>query len=281
MKRRIISIDEDKCTGCGACIPDCPEGALQVIDGKARLVSDLFCDGLGACIKNCPVDAMHIEEREAEPYNEAKVMANIVKAGRNTIIAHLKHLKHHGEDKLLGEAVAYLKSNGHEVPDFADKLPCGCPGTLARDLRKTPPAQTQGQTAEIPQAAVSAAPAASLLNNWPIQLKLVNPHAGYFKEAELVIAADCTAFSYPNFQQKFLKNKILLMLCPKLDSDIESYIDKLALIFESQNIKSVSIVHMEVPCCGGVEVIVTQALAKAGKVLPVKDYTISIDGNLI
>ena len=276
MKRRIIKIEEDKCTGCGACIPDCPEGALQVIDGKARLISDLFCDGLGACIKNCPMDAMHIEEREAEPYDEAKVMANIVKAGENTVIAHLKHLKHHGEDNLLSQAVAYLKDNGHAVPDFEDKLPCGCPGTMARDLRK--PAAPAQQSAPV---GVPAAPQQSLLKNWPIQLKLVNPHAGYFKEADIVIAADCTAFSYPNFQQKFLKNKILLMLCPKLDSDIQSYIDKLALMFESQNIKSVTIVHMEVPCCGGVEVIVTEALKKAGKVIPLKDYTISIDGNLI
>ena len=277
MKRRIIKIDEDKCTGCGACIPDCPEGALQVIDGKARLVSDLFCDGLGACIKNCPMDAMHIEEREAEPYDEAKVMSNIVKAGENTVIAHLKHLKHHGEDKLLAEAVDYLKANGHNVPDLEDRLPCGCPGTMAKDLRKHAPQQNAGAA----QAAVALGPQQSLLNNWPIQLKLVNPHAGYLKNADLLIAADCTAFSYPAFQQKFLKDKILLMLCPKLDSDIESYIEKLSAIFSTQDIKSVTIVHMEVPCCGGVEVIVTEALGRAGKTMAIKDYTISIDGNIV
>lgn len=272
MKRRIIKIEEEKCNGCGACIPDCPEGALQVIDGKARLISDLFCDGLGACIKACPQDAMHVEEREAEPYDEYKVMENIIKGGPNVIKAHLKHLKDHGEDKLYEQAIDALNKSGIEVPkQEEDRLPCGCPGTLQKDLRTT-----KKENTETPHT-----PMQSELNNWPIQLKLMNPNAPYLHKADLVIAADCTAFSYANFHSKFLKNKVLIMLCPKLDTDINVYVEKLANIFEKQEIQSITIVHMEVPCCSGVEIIVREALEKAQKYIVVKDYTISINGELI
>lgn len=270
MKRKIITINEEKCNGCGACIPDCPEGALQVIDGKARLVSDLFCDGLGACIKACPQDAMTVEEREAEPYDEYKVMANIIKGGENVIKAHLKHLKDHGENKLFDQAIDALKHANIDVPELEDRLPCGCPGTLQKDLREQKPKNDNKSVNLV-----------SELNNWPIQLKLMNPNAPYLNKADLVIAADCTAFSYANFHSKFLKDKVLIMLCPKLDSDIDSYIDKLADIFQRQDIQSITIVHMEVPCCGGVEMIVKSALQKANKFILVKDYTVSINGELI
>jgi ferredoxin len=144
MKRKIIKIDEEKCNGCGVCIPDCPEGALQVIDGKARLVSDLFCDGLGACIKTCPQGAMTTEEREAEPYDEYKVMENVVKGGQNVIKAHLKHLKDHGEDKLHEQAIDFLTKNGFEIPVIEEEtLPCGCPGTMQKDLSKEKKASNQ------------------------------------------------------------------------------------------------------------------------------------------
>lgn len=270
MKRRIIKIDEEKCNGCGECIPDCPEGALQVIDGKARLISDLFCDGLGACLKACPNDAMIVEEREAQEYNESKVMENIVKGGKNVIEAHLKHLKEHGEEKLLNEAIEYMKKNNLEVPIIEDKLQCGCPGHMQKDLRK-----------QYNEKNINSVKIDSELSNWPIQLKLINPNAPYLNEADLLIAADCTAFAYPNFHTKFLKGKILIMLCPKLDNDIDIYIDKLSNIFINKNIKSVSIVHMEVPCCGGVETIVKEAINKANKNIIIKDYTISIEGELI
>lgn len=274
MKRKIIKIDEEKCNGCGLCIPDCPEGALQVIDGKARLISDLFCDGLGACIKACPQDAMLIEEREAEPYDEFKVMENIVKGGKNVIKAHLEHLKDHGEDRLFSQAVQYLKENNFEVPEvLPKKLACGCPGHMQQDLRRS----GQEQKVQNPQVVSTQ----SELNNWPIQLKLINPHAPYLDNAELVIAADCSAFAYPNFHAKFLKGKILIMFCPKLDSDLESYVEKLAIIFKEHNIKSVSIVHMEVPCCSGIEAVVAQALQESGKNTIIKDYTISIRGEII
>ena len=270
MKRRIIKIDEDKCTGCGICIPDCPEGALQIIDGKARLISDLFCDGLGACIKACPENAMEIEEREAEEYDESKVMVNIVKGGENVIKAHLKHLKDHGEDKLFNEAVKYLKDNNMEVPNMEEHKHCGCPGSMQKDMRN----QFRGENNNNIQMN-------SELRNWPIQLKLINPNANYLDNADLLIAADCVPFSYPNFHSRFLKNKTLLMFCLKLDAGIDSYIEKLVNIFTNKNIKSISIVRMEVPCCGGVEMIVQKALEIANKNIIIKEYTISIDGNII
>ena len=270
MKRRIIKIDEDKCTGCGICIPDCPEGALQIIDGKARLISDLFCDGLGACIKACPENAMEIEEREAEEYDESEVMVNIVKGGANVIKAHLKHLKEHGEDKLFNEAIKYLKDNNIEIPNLEENKFCGCPGSMQRDLRNN---KQRNENNNIQMN--------SELRNWPIQLKLINPNANYFDNADLLVAADCAAFSYPNFHSRFLKDKILIMFCPKLDADIDSYIEKLANIFTNKKINSISIVRMEVPCCGGVEMIVRKALEMAQKNIIIKEYTISIDGNII
>lgn len=269
MKRRIIKIDEDKCTGCGECIPDCPEGALQIIDGKARLISDLFCDGLGACIKKCPENAMTIEEREAEEYNEQKVMVNIAKGGANVIKAHLKHLKEHGEDKLFNEAIKYLKDNNLEVPNMEENKPCGCPGSMQKDMRNKLKSENNNTHMN------------SELENWPIQLKLINQNAPYLDNIDLLISADCVPFTYANFHSKFLKGKVLMMLCPKLDSDIDLYIEKLANIFKTKNIKSITIVRMEVPCCGGVEMIVEEALKKANKNIIIKEYTISIDGEII
>lgn len=273
MKRKIININEEKCNGCGHCIPDCPEGALQLIDGKARLISDLFCDGLGACTKACPVGAMTIEEREAEPYDEYKVMPNIVKGGTNVIKAHLVHLKDHGEEKLFAQALDYLKQNNIEAPQLEIKpIPCGCPGMMQKELKPA------SQNTEVNQKPMSIQ---SELGNWPIQLKLLNPNAPYLKNSDLLIAADCTAFAYANFHQKFIKGKVLIMLCPKLDSGLDDYVEKLALILERQEIKSITLVHMEVPCCGGVEMIVNEALKKAQKNILVKDYTISLNGELI
>lgn len=275
MKRSIITIDEEKCTGCGKCIPGCPEGALQIIDSKARLVSDLFCDGLGACIGECPVGAMTIEEREAEPYDEYKVMANIVKGGINVIKAHLKHLDDHNEHKLLEQAIDYLKQNNLDVPEYKEKasapLPCGCPGTMQKDLREI-------KKESVPTAKVNLA---SEINNWPVQLQLINPNAPYLKNADLLIAADCVPFAYANFHQKFLKDKILIILCPKLDTVLDSYVEKLTHIFANQYINSITIVHMEVPCCSGVETIVKRALQKAEKNIIIKDYTVSITGELV
>ncbi|MBS1369927.1 MAG: 4Fe-4S ferredoxin [Lentisphaeria bacterium] len=268
MKRNIIHIDETKCNGCGVCIPNCHEGALQLIDGKARLVSDLFCDGLGACIGECPRGAIEVIEREAEPYDERRVMESIIPQGSGTIRAHLKHLKEHGEFKLLETAIACLKEQDIPVPELEEpgRLPCGCPGTLAKKLAEKPDKKPGG--------------GASALRQWPVQLKLLNPAAEYFDYADLLISADCVAHAYGAFHRDFLDGKILVILCPKLDSGIEGYVEKLAEIFRLHEIRSVTVARMEVPCCGGTVAIVQEALKAAGKTLDVNIKTVGIDGEI-
>jgi len=283
MKRQIINIDQEKCNGCGLCIPDCPEGALQLIDGKARLVSDLFCDGLGACISTCPQDAIHIEEREAEPYDERKVMENIVKQGAMVIRAHLEHLDGHNETKLLNEALNFLKEKNIAVPEFGKKKAApqplhvhahggGCPGAAAMSINRGPV-----QADDLRQAG----PVASQLRQWPVQLKLLNPAAQYFDNAHLLLAADCVPFAYGDFHNRFLKDKIVIMFCPKLDPYIEEYVEKMTAILSTHEIQSITVLHMEVPCCGGVNMILKKAMERAGKNIFVKDYTISIKGEII
>ncbi|MFZ0011806.1 MAG: 4Fe-4S binding protein [Halobacteriota archaeon] len=270
MKRDIIRINEEKCTGCGSCVTGCPEGALQLIDGKARVISDLFCDGLGACVGDCPEGAIEIETREAEPYDEYKVIGNIAKAGPNVIKAHLQHLQDHDQEDLVNEAINFLKENDTEIPDYEEKpLACGCPGSMTRDLRGS------GYETHEPVTLTSE------LGSWPIQLQLLNPNAPYLKNAELLLAADCAPFAYANFHRRFLRDKIVIIFCPKLDKTIQEYVDKLSEIFQKQEIKSISIVHMEVPCCSGIEIIVQRALEKAQKNIIIKDYTISINGEII
>jgi len=271
MERDVIRINEEKCNGCGSCVTGCPEGALQVIDGKARLISDLFCDGLGACIGDCPEGAIEVERREAEPYDEYKVMENIVKAGPNVTKAHLKHLHEHGQTKYLNEALDFLKEKNIEIPDYEEEAPlaCGCPGSA---MQVPEPKPASGESPQILSAE---------LGNWPVQLQLLNPNAPYLKNADLLITADCVPFAYANFHQRFLKDKVLIILCPKLDKTIDEYVDKLSEIFTRQDIKSITIVHMEVPCCSGIEVIVKRALEKAQKNIIIKDYTISINGEII
>ena len=272
-KRKIINIDEKKCNGCGLCIPNCPEGALQMIDKKARLISDLFCDGLGACIGHCPEGAITIEEREAEPYNEKKVMANIVKQGRNVTKAHLEHLKDHGANDYLKEAVEFLKEKGIENPllgsiHAAKHGHSGCPGSKLMEF---------GKKSSSNKEAGSKVKSESELRQWPIQIMLVPPHAPYFKGADLLIAADCVPFSYPDFHQDLLKGKILLVGCPKLD-DSEFYKTKITQIFKENDIKSVTCAHMEVPCCFGLVSVVETAIADSGKKIPFKEITIGIQG---
>lgn len=273
--RKIIKIDEQKCNGCGLCMPNCPEGAIQIIDGKARLVSDLFCDGLGACLGHCPAGAITIEEREAEKYDERTVMANIVKAGPNTIKAHLDHLRDHNEHGYLAEARAYLKEKNISITEEEEVQMAhhggGCPGMRMVDNR-------DAQRGAISDEPVSIG---SELRQWPIQLHLLNPHAPYFNDADLLIAADCVAFSFGNFHQRFLKGKTLVILCPKLDDGIDSYIEKLTSIFKDNNVKSVTVAHMEVPCCFGTVQIVEDAIKKSGKHIVMKEYTVSLKGEIV
>ncbi len=276
-RRKIIKIDAEKCTGCGECIPNCPEGALQIIDDKARLVSDLFCDGLGACIGHCPEDAITIEEREAEPYDERKVMENIVPQGPNTIAAHLKHLKEHGAEDYHREAVEFLKEHNIALPEEAPtggKLPCGCPGSRVMDFSE------KSEAAREEEEPVSAGSRPSRLRQWPVQIMLVPPTAPYLRNAELVIAADCVPFAYPDFHEDFLKGKALLIGCPKLD-DAEFYEKKLATMFQQNDVRSVTVVHMEVPCCFGLVMLVKSAIAASGKVIPFAEATVSVKGEVL
>jgi len=328
MRRQIITIDEEKCDGCGLCIPNCPEGALQIIDEKARLVSDLFCDGLGACIGHCPQGAITIEEREAEKYDERTVMENIVPQGENVIQAHLEHLEEHGQREYLKEAIQYLierdldipeefravksmvdsvessigssegdrraenqarhvhscgesasatatprsesRAQGHETTAsrHSEALACGCPGSQVIDLREAEKPDLSGE---------QAIKRPSHLKQWPVQIMLVPPFAPYLKNAELLIAADCVPFAYADFHDELLNGKVLLVGCPKLD-DANYYTEKLTQVFKDNDIRSITIAHMEVPCCFGLGNIVQSAVEASGQNIPIEDVTINVRG---
>ncbi len=231
MLRKIIKIDQEKCNGCGACAAACHEGAIEMVNGKAVLTREDYCDGLGDCLPACPVDAIAFEEREAPAYNE--------------------------------EAVRQAK-----MQKDGAKLPCGCPGTQSKAIRRETPAET-----------ASATPVSSRLSQWPVQIKLVPVNAPYFDGANLLVAADCTAYAYGNFHNEFIRNRITLIGCPKLDEG--DYAEKLTQIITNNDIKSVTVVRMEVPCCGGIENAVKRALMASGKFIPWQVITISTDGRIL
>jgi ferredoxin len=277
-KRKIIKIDQDKCDGCGFCIPNCPEGAIQLIDQHARLISDLFCDGLGACLGHCPQGAITIEEREAEDYDERKVMANIVKQGPNVIKAHLLHLKEHNQPEYLQQAILYLQEKGlpnllleSSCQGHASKGSSGCPGSKVMDFSRERPGRSREE---------STIAGSSHLRQWPVQLMLVPAYAPYLNNADLLICADCVPFAYADFHEGLLKGKTLLVGCPKLD-DLGAYQQKLAQILEYNKVKSITYAHMEVPCCFGLVGVIQQAIARSGKEVLFKEVTISIRGEKI
>lgn len=278
MKRKIIKIDEELCNGCGQCIPECPEGALQIIDGKARLVSDLFCDGLGACLGYCPRGAIKVEEREAEEYDERRVMENVVRQGRNVILAHLEHLKGHHQLGFLKEAVDFLKEKEIELPsgfaDDIDPVRCEtpahtCPGTRLMDRRETTDEES-GDSGPAPKAV-------SRLRQWPVQLNLVPPGAPFLDGADLLVAADCVPFAYAGFHEELLKERVVVCGCPKFD-DGAAYLERLTEYFRQHDIKSVTVARMVVPCCGGILRLVKEALIASGKDIPLREVVIGIDG---
>ncbi len=236
MKRRIIEIDENKCNGCGACAAACHEGAIAMVEGKAKLMRDDYCDGLGDCLPACPADAIHFVEREAAAYDEKAVLA----------------AKQRKQNK-RGEA-----------------LPCGCPGTQSKSIAREECDCGGHETARIPQ---------SRLSQWPVQIKLLPVNAPYFNGAKLLVAADCTAYAYANFHEDFIKGHITLVGCPKLDS--VEYSEKLTAIIKGNDIKSVTIVRMEVPCCGGLENAAKTALQNSGKFIPWQVVTISTEGKIL
>ncbi len=232
MKRKIIKIDEEKCNGCGACAAACHEGAIDMVDGKAKLMREDYCDGLGDCLPACPTGAISFEEREAPAYNEEAVLLAKKKKAEST----------------------------------AAKLPCGCPGSQARSIKRAPSENV-------------SAPVTSELTNFPVQIKLASIGAPYFDGAKLLIAADCTAFAYGNFHRDFIRNHVVLIGCPKLDA--VDYAEKLTAIIKQNDIKSVTIVRMEVPCCGGLENAAKRALMASGKFIPWRVVTVSTDGRII
>ncbi len=287
MKRDIIKIDEELCNGCGICVPNCHEGALQVIDGKVRLVSELMCDGLGACIGHCPEGAITIEERESEPYDEIKVMEVMAPKGFNTVVAHLKHLREHNETDYLKQGMAYLIQHArhlnfriedvkraiHNEPAEKEASGCngGCPGSktvvFPSDL-KMDKEKMNGFSH-------------SQLRQWPVQLHLINPSASYFINSDLLVAADCTAFTLGDFHQNWLKGKSLVIACPKLDQGKEIYFQKLVTLIETSKINTITVLIMEVPCCGGLLNLVEMAIQRAGRKVPVKAVTVGIKGEVL
>ncbi|MFQ3578932.1 MAG: 4Fe-4S binding protein [Bacteroidales bacterium] len=292
MIREVVKIDEDLCNGCGDCVPACHEGALQIIDGKVRLISDLMCDGLGACLGHCPQGAITIEKREAEPYNETKVMQIMVTKGENTVIAHMKHLKDHNETGFLKEAVQFLRANKENINLDVDKIIStvhnhglqnsgsnshhhhgggGCPGAQARSF--TP------KSINIQETTSFSAP--SELRQWPVQMHLVNPQAQYFQGADIVIAADCVAYSLGDFHSKWLKGKSLAIACPKLDNGQETYLQKTIALIDQAKVNTITVMIMQVPCCGGLLYMVKNAAAQAKRKVPIKSVIVGIEGEIL
>jgi NAD-dependent dihydropyrimidine dehydrogenase PreA subunit len=244
MKRKIVHIDEHKCSGCGLCVPACHEGAIQIIDGKARLVAENLCDGLGDCLGECPQGAITILEREADPYDEEAVA---------------KHLS-----ALTGDVSLHDKN-------CEENLPCGCPSTQLKTItREHKEGGERHQSFECP----------SLLKQWPVQLALLPPRAKFFQRASLLVAADCVPFAYGNFHRDFLKDKAVAVGCPKLD-DAKMYLQKLTEIFKYNDIEKITVVYMQVPCCSGLKRIVELALNHSGQEIPVESVMISAEGEIL
>ncbi|MCE9615525.1 MAG: 4Fe-4S binding protein [Lentisphaerae bacterium] len=272
MLRDIIQIDEAACTGCGDCVTSCPEGAIQVIDGKARLISDLMCDGLGACIGHCPEGAITIERREAEPYDERRVMVNIVKAGTNTIRAHLRHLREHNESDYLRQALDYLREHNIPEPGEEPVAPAhgGCPGARQQSFAR--------ETAAAGQLAGSRP---SQLQQWPIQMHLLSPTAPHFQGSDLLLAADCVAFSLGDFHQDYLAGKTLAIACPKLDEGQEAYVAKLRSLIDDARINTLTVMIMQVPCCRGLLRLAQLAAEQATRKVPIKVIVVGLKGEIL
>ena len=253
--RDIIKIDEGKCDGCGACVLSCAEGAIEIIDGKAKLVSEIYCDGLGACIGECPQGALTIEKRESEEFDE------------HAVEAHLESMKQN------------------------EALPCGCPGSSVQHFEKTPPlpmveplpcgcpSTTVQEFGEVSESKSPVRQEATL-SHWPVQLALVPPNAPFFQGADLLLASHCGPFAYSNFHQDFMKDRAVICACPKLD-DAQAHQEKLTELFKQSDIKSVKVVRMEVPCCGGLTYLAQQAITASGKDIPLKEVTIGVKGNIV
>jgi len=313
--RTVIEIDEDKCDGCGLCASGCHEGALRIIDGKARLVGESLCDGLGACIGECPRGALKTVERDVEEYDERRVIEHILPKGMATIAAHLDHLSSHGQDGWYAQALEVLAEKGIAAPKIAveaeaggcgrgvssaagaNRLPRfslepiptdaptpravdngmsgGCPGSAARSFRS---AAAGRASASGSVEAPTAGSMASRLEHWPVQLHLVNPRAPHFAGAHLLIAADCTAFACGAFHQALLAGRKLVIACPKLDTGKDIYVDKIRALIDDSGVASITLAIMEVPCCGGLKRLLDEAMAGAKRKVPVSTVVVGIEG---
>jgi ferredoxin len=269
VQRQIIRIDEEKCDGCGICCDGCPEGALQMIDGKARLVSEITCDGLGACVGECPQHAIVVETREAAPYDERTTLAGIIPKGVNTLRAHLKHLHEHGQTTFLNQALADLKERNLPIPEYREKIMHeGCPGSAPRTLQRvsTKPEARDGLSSQLGQ--------------WPIQLHLISRMNPDFHGADLILAADCVAFAMADFNQRYLPGKKLAIACPKLDQGMDIYRDKLTALVDQAQVNTIAVMIMEVPCCGGLLQVTRQAVERASRKVPIKAIVVGLDGEI-
>lgn len=271
--REVIRIDEEKCNGCGLCIPGCPEGALQVIEGKLKLVSELLCDGLGACIKECPQGAITIEKREAENYDEEKVMGNLARQGDGIVQAHLQHLQDHGQNEYFKQATNYLKRMDKEVPVLKNKAEQfhACPGSQVIDFSENEKQAEGNEEKETP----------SQLKQWPIQLHLISPFAPYFQAKDVILSADCVAYALGAFHHRHLKGKSIAIACPKLDEGQESYSEKITSLVDDAKINSLTVMIMEVPCCGGLLSIAQAGLAAATRKIPIKLIVVGLQGETL
>jgi len=252
MKRKIIKIHEEKCNGCGLCVTAFHEKAIELVNGKAKLVSDIYCDGLGDCLPNCPTAAIEIIEREADEYDDDAVKARILELDNKS--KEIKHINVGGEEK----------------------LPCGCPGTMAKTIERKPIITME----TMPKKRENTNENNSELMQWPVQLNLINTSAPYRKDANLLVAADCTAYAYGNFHRDFMNGKVTVIGCPKLD-DNEHYKNKLTEILKKNNIKSITVVRMEVPCCSGIVASVKSAMLQAQIIVPYKEVIIGTNGDII
>lgn len=291
MIRDIVRIDRELCTGCGDCITGCHEGALQLIDGKATLVSELMCDGLGACIGTCPVGAITIEKREAEAYDEVATIIEMIPNGKNVVTAHLQHLLDHNETEYLRQAFSYLRENEKSIPFNIDEVidslkqqpkheqpqahphhhhaGGGCPGAAARSFA--------------PKMAVAPSNDSqpSALTHWPVQLHLINPMAAHFRGSNLLLAADCVAYALAGFHSKHLQGKTLAIACPKLDSNKEVYIQKITALIDSAQVDTITVMRMEVPCCGGLVQMAQMGRDAAQRHIPIKVVEVGIQGDIL
>lgn len=271
MVRKIIQIDEEQCDGCKMCIPACPEGAIQMVDGKAKLVKDFYCDGLGACLGHCPQDAITVIEREAEEYDEHSVMQNVMTKGDAVVRQHLQHLHEHGQDKYLKVAMSMLENGQTDKAGLElFRSNSSCPGSHSFSFEKPEiPIQTQ-------MKAIT-----SSLNHWPIQMHLISPMAPHYRGSEVVLAADCVAYSLADFHQTYLAGRTLAIACPKLDINQQVYLEKIKMLIDQSQIKALHVLIMQVPCCSGLLQLAQTALEQSERKIPVKATVVGVQGQIL